>query len=129
MALAITDPDLLFLALDLVEAARDDGLFIPAFGSLAHQTEIADVMLLVVERADYTSVQYLIKSVNAGASFECGYMLSIGFKTRMMRLNRHGNIQLAYCVGVLLNAKQASFQRPRAACTPFGPLHCSEPRL
>ena len=57
MALAITDPDLLFLALDLVEAARDDGLFIPAFGSLAHQTEIADVMLLVVERADYTSVQ------------------------------------------------------------------------
>jgi hypothetical protein len=59
MALAITDPDLLFLALDLVEAARDDGLPIPAFGSLAHQIEIAEVVLLVVERADYTSVQCL----------------------------------------------------------------------
>ena len=52
MALAITDPNLLFLALDLVESAREDGLPIPAFGSLAHQTEIAEVVLLLVERLE-----------------------------------------------------------------------------
>jgi hypothetical protein len=58
MALAITDPNLLLFAIDLVEAAREDGLPIPAFGSLAHQIEIAEVVLLLVERLEL-SVQGL----------------------------------------------------------------------
>jgi hypothetical protein len=61
MALAITDPNLLFLALELVEAAREDGLPIPAFGSLAHQTEIAEIVLLLVERLEL-KVQSLVRN-------------------------------------------------------------------
>ena len=58
ITIAITDPNVWLLAIDLVESARDDGLPIPAFGSLAHQTEIAEIVLLLVERLEL-SVQGL----------------------------------------------------------------------
>ena len=50
MAVAIRDENLWILALDTVEAARDDGVPIPKAGSVAYEVELAEVVLLLVQR-------------------------------------------------------------------------------
>ena len=52
MAVAITDPDLWILALDVVEGARADELPIPRVGTADYEVELAEVVLLLVQRLD-----------------------------------------------------------------------------
>ena len=50
MAVAITDPDLWILALDVVEDARYAGLPIPEMASPEYAIELAEVVLRLVQR-------------------------------------------------------------------------------
>lgn len=50
MGVAVTDPNLWCLAVDVVEGARDDGLPIPELGTEQYQVEVAEVVLRLVQR-------------------------------------------------------------------------------